>query len=417
MKSKPEQKQTGTILHFNSDVVLAENARSSVIEVLREGVIRDRGFVVTRKMLTDYVKHFDDGTYGSKIRVAIGHSHPGGDDEAAGWFSRLFTQVDKESGKMSLMGEVEWTELGVEKLTKKLYQFVSAELSLKYPNAKDGKTVENVFTGAVLTNSPALKMQEPIALNEDERNELTHQLTMLKALIENLSARALLSKEDVELAKKMLDDAPADQVKELSEAVSKLEVKFAAQEKKLPAKGGEGEPDADDMTDDEKEAYAAMTPAQKKLYGKKMSSKKLADALAAEGINLADVKTQAQKLKELQEKDAKRDLAEFMESKLMLSEEDGESAVGFRSDDETRGKLEKFLLSLRVEQREEFAALMEHVVSVDFTVRGSTERAITGDLEDQVVALSERLYAEKFSVDMGMCQKEAARRIKAGTTK
>ena len=67
---------------------------------------------------------------------------------------------------------------------KKLFKFVSAELAYKYPHHETGKLVANVFIGLALTNTPALKGQEALALSE-QLDKLINNTHMLKKLLEN----------------------------------------------------------------------------------------------------------------------------------------------------------------------------------------------------------------------------------------
>lgn len=109
----------------------------SIIEVLRTGKIQDRGLQITKGMLEDFIKHFREDVYGQgrDIPVNLSHNREG---EAAGWVRELF--LDGES----LMARIEWTELGRDKLSKKLFKFISAELAGIMPNHKTGEKIKNV---------------------------------------------------------------------------------------------------------------------------------------------------------------------------------------------------------------------------------------------------------------------------------
>lgn len=339
-------------LYFSSQVTsLAEGENVSEVEVLRIGTIQDRDLEITAEMLADFVKNHEADVYGCPLQVNLSHFREG---EAAGWIKKLYVQGD------SLYMTVEWTELGVEKITKKLFQFVSAEFASTYPHAKSGENVRNVFIGAALTNTPALKFQEPIELSEQERQKLTHTNAMIKKYIEDLKARTKLSSEDVKLMRTMLSEAGAEEQKQLEDEAKALEAKAEADAKA------------------EEKAAEELTELRKK---------------AAETVTLEE--HNALKVKVL-----KNELKEQVEGNLMLSET---VKTGFRKDDV--GDVVSFMAKLSEDQRKDFSALMgkvQHVVLGEIGGKGGNAKAeitdetnLSEEQQESVAKRAKELLSEK----------------------
>lgn len=313
--------------HFevlSSTIELSEGEVTSTIELLRVGTIRDRGFVVTKQMLLDYERNFKNGAYGTDLQVNFGHYTQG---EAAGWFKDVFVEGE------SLMGTIEWTTLGVEKIRKKLYRFISVELAGRYPT-EDGKIAENVLTGAGLTNTPALKKQVPISLSEQKKT-LIHNTHMFKAYIANLKKRQKLSAEDIALAKTLLNEEPAEEQEAHKAEVADLEKKQQA------------------------DAAAEKAEADKKEEAMKAQNG---------GISLSEFRDLQESNKKLAEQLALREVSDDVQGSLILSEKQG---VGFL--DEEKNAVVAFMATLTAEQRTAFKGLVSKVKNVDFSTRGTTK--------------------------------------------
>lgn len=346
-------------LTFTSEVVaLNDQTKTSRVEVLRVGVIQDRGLKITKQMLEDYVANFKANVYGTQIQVNLGHNRDG---EAAGWFKDLSIDGD------SLMGEVEWTELGAEKISKKLYKFISAEFAPKFPHAENGKLVGNVFIGAGLTNIPALKGQQPIALSEAEFKSLTN-IRMFEKLLAEIKGRAKLSEADVKMVRALFSELPADQ--QTDEAKGEVE----ALEKKQ----------ADEAAADK---AAADAKAKEEADAKAKADKEAADAQAlaeknkGQVVSLSEFNTVKQELETIK-------LNEEVKASLVLSEKNG---VGFL--DKQLGEVVAFMATLSAEQRDTFKKLVAQVRSVDFSTRGSSHVEINSANSDEA-ALMEKATTE-----------------------
>lgn len=339
---------------FTSPITaLAEGQKTSDVEVLRVGIIQDRDLEITAEMLADFVKNHEANVYGCELQVNLSHFREG---EAAGWIKKLFIEGD------SLYMTVEWTELGIDKITKKLFQFVSAEFTSSYPHAETGENVRNVFLGAALTNTPALKYQTPIELTEQQK-DLLIKTRMIKKYIADLKARTKLSEEDVKLARTMLAEASAEEQAELKPEVDALETKQAEDKKAEEA---------------EKQELAEL----RKTKG------------AGETVSLAEFNA-------LKEKAEKAELREMIGNTLTLSET---VKTGFRKEDVD--VVAGFMAKLSEEQRGAFVALMGKVQHVDLsTIGGKGANAHGGKIEnteelseedqEKVATLAEKLLSEK----------------------
>lgn len=120
-------------------------------------------FEMTPDDLIEMVQHFEAGeasVEGSKkLPINYGHDISG---KAAGWITRLW--ID-ESGNQ-LWGDVEWTPEGTRMLKEGEFRYISPEWnprSVPYQDPEDEERwLNNVFTGAGLTNIPLFKKLKPV---------------------------------------------------------------------------------------------------------------------------------------------------------------------------------------------------------------------------------------------------------------
>jgi len=374
MKKKPVNQETKSFA-FLSEISLKENSTESTIEVLREGVIRDRDLRITRDMLNDYVAHYMQGVYGSDLQVNLGHFREG---EAAGWFKAMSVQID-ELGVGHLMATIDWTELGVDKITKKLYKYVSAEFAFEYPHAQTGEYIPNVFMGAGLTNIPAMKNQKALALSEIMAfNSQDQSIAMFKSLLENMKGRKSLSAEDVAFLRAQLSEQSAEE-----QEAHKAEVDEVEKKQKEQA-----------------EAEAKASEEAKKAEEAKLNEAKKGTVSLAEHLAL-------------KEQVERQTLSETVDKTLTLS---ASCEIGFR--DESKNEVVDFMLSLTPGQRTKFTALMGKVAAVKFGAIGSDKSTKTGSMENlsedqkqaKVVELSEKLMKEQ-KLDIRDAQRQAYKEV------
>lgn len=364
--------------------------RRSTIEVLRVGVVRDRGLVVTEEMLDDYVANWEAGVYGTEIQVDLRHDREG---EAGAWVKRLY----KENGK--LLAEVEWTPLGEDKVSKKLYRYTSSELASEYPHWKTGEIVKNVFVGVALTNIPAMKGMEPISLSEKASLlffNSQNNMDKLKKMFAKFSA-GKPSKEDLAEFKKMADEYDKENgTKDGAKMFKEL--------------ADHGEPDGDEGKD-------KTVPPKVEKNSESMTLLKLSEdlketqrqLLAERQKNEANAATTMK----LQETITRKDLAELIKTNLILSEK---RSVGIKDDPELVKKIEDFAIGLSEEQRKIMFEIFAEFQNVDLNVRGGSG-ADVGDVgENAVLTLAEQLFTDpankgKFK-DISEAQKAAQAQLK-----
>lgn len=122
---------------------------------------------ISRKLADELVANFD----GQVMKVCPfiddgGHN----EDKATGWIKRLWVGEFPHavSGEMmpGLLGEIEWTPLGVQLLADKLYRYLSVVIA-PYHDEETGSDY-TVLRSATLTNKPVMKMMPEVALEADE---------------------------------------------------------------------------------------------------------------------------------------------------------------------------------------------------------------------------------------------------------
>lgn len=183
---------------------------------------------ITKAMLQEMKKHFDAGIRaGGKaagLPIDIEHGSTPHKDAAAGWIKELALKED------GIYGDVDWTKLGEQLLTDKIYKFYSPEFWFNYtdPEHKEIK-LKNVMTGGGLVNKPMIKHDlNPLVASEDgaQNKDLTRtekQNTMVLELTENLQNDG--SKQNMKLSeiiKKAKTDRSADEQKFVNEHKDEL---------------------------------------------------------------------------------------------------------------------------------------------------------------------------------------------------
>lgn len=196
-------------------------------------------FKITSLMLEEAVKNFYKNvhrqtTQDGKPMIPLNFSHDKG-REAAGWIKEL----QLNASKTLLIGTVDLTPIGREKITNKEYVFTSAEFSFEMQDPELNQTFRNVLTGAALTNIPFMRGLKAIELTKKE-----FQMEEILQLINSLTdeERVIL----IEKLKSMTEDKPSVDVdaekdkkmfSELGEKVKKLEAANLAQTKEIEFAG------------------------------------------------------------------------------------------------------------------------------------------------------------------------------------
>lgn len=332
----------------------------SEVEVLRAGKIHDRGLQITMDMLQDFVRHFNDNVYGQDIPVNAEHKRG---SEAMGWFKDLYIK-----GK-SLMGKIEWTKLGSEKIKDKIFKFISAELGT-VKHHLSGKNINNVLVGAGLTNTPAMKNQKALtAFSEEAKKYFSNHNSMeeLKEKFNSLISKEELSEKDVsEFEEKVNSDFSEEE--EAKKMLQELKDKMSYKELEMQ----------------NAEMKKKMAEMEKKM--KEGSMKKLSE--------------ESKKIKELsekfeEEKKEREELAEKLELKELHEEVradlcfNEERKTGFSPKEETVSKVAKFMQGIPQESREEFKELLSEIRTVDLGELGADSKPEAKTSKDDEAKLKE----------------------------
>lgn len=121
---------------------------------------------VTPEMAKQMEKHFNDGVR-KGVMIDVDHGTSSHGDAAAGWIKK----VEAKAGGL-FATTLEWTSLGKQLVTDKIYKFLSPEFDLVHivPDDAD-KILENVLVATSLVNRPLL--HDIPALSFSENKDLT----------------------------------------------------------------------------------------------------------------------------------------------------------------------------------------------------------------------------------------------------
>lgn len=368
---KNKQESTNT-QDFSSFFYLSEiptpEGKVSDVEVLRVGNIYHGGIKVTSKMLDDYVRNFQDNVYGTDLQVNLTHNRG---DEAAGWIQDLYRNGDK------LIAKVEWTELGEEKITKKLFRYVSSELAPTIQHHLTGKSIANVFIGLGLTNTPAMKGQIALALSES----LELQFNKNK-----------MNKENIVLDENKVEETKVEPTEEVKEEVN-------------PEAGEAGD------TTETKEVESKEEPTEEVSEEKEEESAEETKELSEniDTVSLAEFTKLQEEHIALKEKLEAKELNEVINNNLMLSDK---NTIGFVK--EQKEGLISFMKALTEEQRDQFVELVGSVRTVELGEKGSAKKmeAKNKSYEDMIVEKAEELMGKNKNLSVEEAQKMAAKELK-----
>lgn len=385
----------------------------SIIEVLKAGKVLDRDLTITEKMLSDYVTNFNNGVYGTEIQVNLGHNREG---EAAGWIRSLMKVGDR------LLAEVEWTPLGIEKIKSKQYRFTSSELS-SVRHHKTGKIIPNVLIGVGLTNIPAVKGLAAVSLSEEVKQFINNQKNMDKNELLNEEEETKTSEEvtkesteEVEETTQGQEDSTDTDVEDESteegeELAEKKTEKMAKKKKKIE------EYEEDEDEEEEKDLKSLMKKKEKlekkikamEAKEKKMSKKENLSE-KTEIVSLSEYQALQEKTAKLEEQLKTKELSETIDQEFILSEGSNKGYFAKNEKDEVLN----FIKALSSDQQEQFKALLGKVRTVDLSIKGVSKTSkvkLSGDTEEDIVALSESLLESGKAKDIFEAQKMAKEQL------
>lgn len=138
-------------LLMSERVSLGEGAKESWETITRAVKFDDDYYgtvEITRAMLMSFKRNFDANTYGQDIAIDVAHMHS---DGAAAFVREL--AIDK--GR--LRARLEWTEFGIDAVTKRGFRYLSADYHEDWKNPETGEKHGPLLFGAGLTVRPRVK--------------------------------------------------------------------------------------------------------------------------------------------------------------------------------------------------------------------------------------------------------------------
>lgn len=203
-------------LYYMSELKFAEGNNNN-LEIMRTGKWEHPLYgtlKITEKDIDGFIKSFADNVRGVDLAIDLEHRETDKKGAAAGWIKSLSKVKDKDG--VSLMGTIEWTELGEEVIKTEQYKYFSPEFRFDYKDNETGEVYKNVLFGGGLTNRPFIKNMQPVLLSEEVRRGLLDNIDFSYAYKEGGDEE--VNKELLK-ALKLSEDANESTIKE---AVSKL---------------------------------------------------------------------------------------------------------------------------------------------------------------------------------------------------
>lgn len=159
----------------SNPINLSDGAEFATLELLRVGHWPESGhgnIKITTQNLIEFKENFDKNVFrltdhDGKPQLPLNFGHNKG-NEAAGWIKEL--ELNDE--KTVLIGKIKLTPIGREKVENKEFIFASAEFSFQFVDPELRIKVNNVLTGAALTNIPFVKGMKSIQLTEFNMEEI-----------------------------------------------------------------------------------------------------------------------------------------------------------------------------------------------------------------------------------------------------
>lgn len=156
------------------------------VEILREGHFNHPWYGpmdFDQSYFEHMIKNFNDNVLQRDIAIHVEH---GMNSEAAGWYVKGGMSCKKRKfadgkNRVVLNSEIDWTPLGLEKISSKQYKYFSIEfttnlLGKEVPGREPGKDVVKEFgpaiVGGALVNNPFIPGMMPVALSESGGNKV-----------------------------------------------------------------------------------------------------------------------------------------------------------------------------------------------------------------------------------------------------
>lgn len=207
--------------------------KKSKVQVAREGqffhpIYGNVDF--SEKAIDMMIENFNNAVYGSEPYIGLPFDPEHIVDMGAlGWIKNL-TKEQTEKG-CGLFAEVEWTDLGVEMIKSKRFQYTSLSFFPEYTDAETKKKYKNVVRGAALTVDPYIKGMKPVSLSrlilKNESNDAKQQGEVKK--------QDFSKKEEIKLSenKKETNNSTELSVEELRQLLDLKAKEIASKEKAM----------------------------------------------------------------------------------------------------------------------------------------------------------------------------------------
>lgn len=355
-------------------------------EVLKVGEYYDQRygkFKVTKDRLENLKANFDAGVLGVDVALDVGHEWEKG---AFAWVKELAVRGNSLYAKFR-----DFTEEGKDFFLQKKFRYFSVEFApFTKVEAGKQKTIMDVLKGIALTNRPVIKGMQPTFLSEDieevQNHLLTHKNNMhaAKLFAERLLQRKAITADDVNDLKLMVATLDEGDKADVEEKVVEVEAKAKA--------------DADAAAEAEKKAKEGEEGGESGEGGEGAGEEgKGGEGDAAKEGELSELRAKAQRLSELEAKEAERSLADYVGT-LTLSEG---NLTGFAA-----GNIESvkaFAKTLSEDQRATFASLVKSVVTVDesqLSELGHGKSVKTEGDEDEKEKQAQALSEKKIAAGM-----------------
>lgn len=205
---------------------IALNEANNEIEIMRTGKWKHPlygNFQITDNTLTNIITNFDNKVRGVDISFDLEHGGTAHKGEAVCWVKKLIKKGSK------LFAEVEWTEFGKKKVQEKSFRYFSPEFKFVYQDDETGKKYNNVLLGGGLTNRPFIKNMSPVMLSEDIEQEVTNNCEFIEEKEEKGMNKELLK------ALGLSEDATEAQISEAVNKLTQTTVKLAESEASITA--------------------------------------------------------------------------------------------------------------------------------------------------------------------------------------
>ena len=396
--------------------LLAEGKKTVVATVTRMGTWKHDQygrFSITRKMLNEFVRNFENRTYGQDIFLDKDHNHT---DGAAAEFKRLFVEGNK------LRAELAFTPFGIKLATERGYRYLSAEFVEEYEDKETGEKHGALLMGAAFTIRPFVKGLDPVQLSENSESShlifldqkvirlLSEEIQIMKDRFLKILLAALAGFKLAEPVQKQLSDLYAKQADHLGDneqAHQALVDQLTAAGKQLSEEIGD------------KVVKLDINLAEQKNAGKQLSAedvssliaKELAEAKAAENQKLADAEAAlSAKVKVLTDTvDAAEGLSD--EVKAELKKELGE----FITVDLPNDKI-KSLAELQISKANEVAARAQllalgmespgHIGSAQIRIDTTNEIKRLQEAADKRLGITDQSDSKRFEKTGGQLLRE-----------